>query len=70
MCKWICLNFVSRLPLADEIRNLAMMAAKAVKKTSGLVEASIKSVNNGSVLLSKIFIPAKKVLIQNELFFY
>jgi hypothetical protein len=37
-----------------------MRTAKAVKKTSGLMEASIKSVNNGSALLSKISIPAQK----------
>ncbi len=36
--------------VADEVRNLAMRAADAAKNTAGLIEDTVKKVNNGSEL--------------------
>jgi len=38
--------------VADEVRNLAMRAADAAKDTSGLIEATVKKINDGSVLVT------------------
>jgi methyl-accepting chemotaxis protein len=38
--------------VADEVRNLAMRAAEAAKDTSGLIEGTVKRVDEGSVLVS------------------
>ncbi|MGD8389323.1 MAG: methyl-accepting chemotaxis protein [Desulfobacteraceae bacterium] len=38
--------------VADEVRNLAMRAAEAAKNTAGLIENTVKKVNDGSTLVS------------------
>ncbi len=38
--------------VADEVRNLAMRAADAAKNTAGLIEGTVKNVNDGSELVS------------------
>ena len=38
--------------VADEVRNLAMRAAEAAKNTAGLIENTVKKVNDGSSLVS------------------
>jgi methyl-accepting chemotaxis protein len=39
--------------VADEVRNLAMRAAEAAKNTSGLIEGTVKKINDGSELVTK-----------------
>ncbi|MBW1800268.1 MAG: hypothetical protein JRJ85_06010 [Deltaproteobacteria bacterium] len=39
--------------VADEVRNLAMRAADAAKNTAGMIEATIKKVNDGSELMTR-----------------
>ncbi len=37
--------------MADEVRKLAMRAAEAAKKTTGLIEKTVKKVRGGSELV-------------------
>ena len=39
--------------VADEVRNLAMRAADAAKNTAGLIEGTVKKVNDGSELVTR-----------------
>jgi methyl-accepting chemotaxis protein len=39
--------------VADEVRNLAMRAAEAAKNTSGLIEGTVKRINEGSELVDR-----------------
>ena len=39
--------------VADEVRNLAMRAAEAAKNTSGLIEGTVKRINDGSDLVTR-----------------
>jgi methyl-accepting chemotaxis protein len=39
--------------VADEVRNLAMRAADAAKNTAGLIEGTVKKVNDGGELVAK-----------------
>lgn len=39
--------------VADEVRNLAIRAAEAAKNTSGLIEGTVKRVEDGSTLVNK-----------------
>lgn len=39
--------------VADEVRNLAMRAAEAAKNTASLIEGTVKSIQEGSVLVDK-----------------
>ncbi|CAB1078903.1 Methyl-accepting chemotaxis protein I (serine chemoreceptor protein) [Olavius algarvensis Delta 1 endosymbiont] len=39
--------------VADEVRNLAMRAAEAARNTSALIESTVRSINDGSAIVSK-----------------
>jgi methyl-accepting chemotaxis protein len=40
--------------VADEVRNLAMRSAQAVKNTAGIIEATVKKVEDGSELVTAV----------------